>query len=170
MTNEQKECFFLEVANHEGFRSRAYYCPAGYLTIGFGHRIGDCERKRLSVAKLSFSEAYKLMISDFDVIFNELAKEKFILEEHELFALADLCFNVGIDNLRKRNIWHLFKVYSYCLDTKQHLRADKLKQEICERFLMYCHYKRNGKVYTSNGLLLRRRFDVKVFKNEFPLK
>lgn len=170
MTNEQKECFFLEVANFEGFRSVPYYCPAGYLTIGFGHRIGDNERQRLSVAKLSFAEAFKLMKSDFDVIFNELAKEKFILEEHELFALADLCFNVGINTLRKRNIWHQLKVYSYCLDTNQHLRADKLKEDICERFLMYCHYKRNGKVYTSEGLLLRRRFDVKVFKNQFPLK
>lgn len=170
MTNEQKEAFYLEVANFEGFRSLSYYCPSGYLTIGFGHRITDDERQRLSIAKLTFSEAYKLMISDFEKVFAELAKENFILEEHELFALADLCFNVGISTLRKRNIWHLLKIYSFCLDTNQHIRAHNLRNEICNRFLMYCHYKRNGKVYTSNGLLLRRRFDVKVFKNEFSLK
>lgn len=170
MTNEQKESFYLEVANFEGFRSCAYYCPAGCLSIGFGHRITDNERQRFSLCKLTFAEAYKLMKSDFETIFNELAKERFILEENELFAVADLCFNVGINTLRKRNIWHLLKTFSYCLDTNQHIRADKLRKEISERFLLYCHYKRNGKVYTSNGLLLRRRFDVKVFNNEFPLK
>lgn len=170
MTNEQKESFYLEVANFEGFRSCAYYCPAGCLSIGFGHRITDNERQRFSLCKLTYAEAYKLMKSDFETIFNALAKERFFLEENELFAVADLCFNVGINTLRKRNIWHLLKTYSYCLDTNQHIRADKLRKEISERFLLYCHYKRNGKVYTSNGLLLRRRFDVKVFNNEFPLK
>lgn len=170
MTHEQKESFYLEVANFEGFQSSAYYCPSGCLSIGFGHRISDDERQRLSTSKLTFAQAFTLMKDDFASIFSELAKEKFILEENELFAVADLCFNVGINALRKRNIWHLLKTYSYCLETNQHLRADDLNKQICERFLHYCHYKRNGVVYTSEGLLLRRRFDVKVFKNEFPLR
>lgn len=169
MTNEQKDSFFLEVANFEGFRSVPYYCPSGNLTIGFGHRITDNERKRLSLAKLTFAEAFKLMKQDFDLIFAELAKENFVFEENELFAVADLCFNVGIDTLRKRNIWHLLKTYSYCLDTNQHIRADDLRNQICETFLKYCHYKRNNITYTSSGLLLRRKFDVKVFNNQFPL-
>lgn len=169
MTNEQKDSFFLAVANFEGFRSLPYYCPSGYLTIGFGHRVTDNERQRLSVAKLTFAEAFELMKHDFYLIFAELAKENFVLEENELFAVADLCFNVGIANLRKRNIWHLLKTYSFCLDTNQHIRADDLRSQICDTFLKYCHYKRNNITYKSDGLFFRRKFDVKVFKNEFPL-
>ena len=163
MTNEQKQSFFMAVANHEGFRSSAYYCPAGKLTIGFGHRITDDERQRLSCAKLTFKQAYDLLVSDFDKVFAFLAKQHFILQEYELFAIADLCFNVGCTVLSSRPIWKLIQEYSFALDRNQHMEADRLRNVIAERITHYVHYKRNGKTYTSNGLITRRNFDSRLF-------
>lgn len=159
MTNEQKQAFFMAVANHEGFRSTAYYCPAGHLTIGFGHRITDDERQRLGLAKLTFKQAYDLLVKDFDKVFNFLAKQHFILQEYELFAIADLCFNVGCSVLSTRPIWKLIQEYSF----SHHIEADRLRNAIAERMLHYIHYKRNGKTYTSDGLIRRRNFDSKLF-------
>lgn len=163
MTNEQKESFYLAVCNFEGFRSSAYYCPAGYLTIGFGHVIRDFERQRLALAKLSWREAYDILVKDFEEVFDFLAKQDFILQEHELFALADLCFNVGCKTITKRYLFQCVKQYSKAIENNEHTKADQLSKYISERFLAYCHYKRNGKVYTSNGLLLRRRFDSRLW-------
>lgn len=163
MTNEQKESFYLAVGNFEGFRSKPYYCPAGHLTIGFGHRIRDFERQRLCATKLTFKQAYDILVKDFDEVFNFLAKQDFILQEHELFALADLAFNVGCSTLASRNLFYRVKDYSKALSNNEHKKADELSQYISERFLAYCHYQRNGKIYTSSGLLARRRFDSRLW-------
>lgn len=163
MTDEQKREFYMAVGNYEGFKSSAYYCPAGKLTIGFGHRITDDERQCLCLAKLTFKEAYDLLVSDFDKVFHFLEKQHFILQEHELYAIADLCFNVGCTTLSQRPIWKLLQEYSFALDRNHHMEADRLRNVIAERITHYVHYKRNGKVYTSGGLIIRRRFDSRLF-------
>ena len=168
MTNEQKEAFYLRVADFEGFRAVPYYCPAHKLTIGFGHRITDDERQRLSTAKLTFKQAYDLLISDFDKVFNFLAKQDFILQEHELFALADLAFNVGCSALASRPLFERVRQYDKALRENEHKKADALCTYISERFLAYCHYKKpDGKVYVSSGLLARRRFDSNLWLGKF---
>lgn len=159
MTNEQKQAFFMAVANHEGFRSSSYYCPAGKLTIGFGHVIRDDERKRLCSGRLTFADAFKLLKEDFDKVFRWLANQNIILQEHELFAVADLAFNVGCTTLSQRPMFRLIKQYSDCIEAYKHREADELSKTISDRFLQYVHYRRNGKIYTSDGLLLRRKFD-----------
>lgn len=163
MTNEQKQAFFMRVGDFEGFRSQPYYCPAGCLTIGFGHRITDNERQRLSTAKLTFKQAFDLLVSDFDKVFDFLSKQHFILQEYELFAIADLCFNVGCSALSARPIWKLLQEYSFALDRSHHFEADRLRKVIAERITHYIHYKRNGKTYTSENLIARRNFDSKLF-------
>lgn len=167
MTNEQKEAFYLRVGDFEGFRSQPYYCPAGHLTIGFGHLIRDNERKRYCLAKLTFKQAYDLLVQDFTEVFNFLAKQDFILQEHELFALADLAFNVGCDTLASRPLFERVRQYNKALLANEHKKANELCTYISQRFLAYCHYKRNNKVYTSTGLLARRRFDSRLWLGDF---
>ena len=163
MTDDQKKAFYMAIGNYEGFRSQSYYCPAGYLTIGFGHRIRDNERQRFCTARLTFKQAYDLLVQDFDDVFNFLAKQDFILQENELFALADLAFNVGCNTLASRPLFQRVRQYSEAINNHEHTKADALSKYISERFLAYCHYKRNGKVYTSSGLLARRRFDSRLW-------
>lgn len=153
----------MRVGDFEGFRSLPYYCAAGCLTIGFGHRITDNERQRLSTSKLTFKQAYDLLLEDFQKVFDFLSKQHFILQEHELYAIADLCFNVGCTTLSSRPIWKLLQEYCFALDRSHHREADRLRSVIAERITHYIHYKRQGKVYTSDNLIARRNFDSKLF-------
>ena len=167
MTDEQKKAFYMRIGDFEGFRSLPYYCPAGCLTIGFGHRIADNERQRLSTVKLTFKQAYDLLLEDFGKVFDFLSKQHFILQEHELYAIADLCFNVGCATLSSRPIWKLLQEYSFAIDRSHHIEADRLRSVIAERITHYIHYKRQGKVYTSDNLIARRNFDSKLFLGDF---
>lgn len=169
MTNEQKEHFLLKVGDFEGFRSTAYYCPAKCLSIGFGHRIRDFERQRFSLAKLTFKEAFELLKQDFEKCLACFKDANFILQENELYALADIVYNCGWSNFAKGSVPKLALLYSDALNNNEFKRADELKQQICAKMLEYCHYKRNGKVYTSTGLQLRRQFDVSIFNGTHPI-
>lgn len=163
MTNEQKELFYLKIGDFEGFRSTAYYCPARCLSIGFGHRITDNERKYLSLAKLTFKQAYDLLVSDFDKCLKYFEKTPFVLEEHQLYALADIVYNCGWNNFLKGSLFSLCTEYSQALNEHRFKYADELETKICDTMLQYCHYRRDGKVYVSPGLLDRRKFDVSIF-------
>lgn len=169
MTNEQKEHFLLKVGDFEGFRSTAYYCPAKCLSIGFGHRIRDFERQRLSLAKLTFKQAFELLKQDFEKCVACFNDSNIILQENELYALADIVYNCGWTNFCKGSVPKLALLYSDALNNNEFKRADELKQQICNKILEYCHYKRDGKVYVSSGLKLRREFDVSIFNGTHPI-
>lgn len=169
MTNEQKEHILLKIGDFEGFRSTAYYCPARCLSIGFGHRIRDNERKRLSLAKLTYKEAFDLLKQDFDKCLKLFNTSNIILEENELYALADIVYNCGWTNFCKGSLPKLALLYSDALNNYEYKRADELKQQICKKMLQYCHYKRNGIVYVSKGLQSRRQFDVSIFNGTNPI-
>lgn len=169
MTNEQKEHFLLKIADFEGFRSTAYYCPAKCLSIGFGHRIADSERKRLSLARLTYFQAFELLKADFDNAVKYFVHADFILQEHELYALADIVFNCGWKNFSNGSLPNLCRSYSIALGSNSHALADNLSEQITNKMLQYCHYRRNGKVYVSEGLKLRRQFDVAIFKGTHPI-
>lgn len=163
MTNEQKEHFLLKVADFEGFRSTAYYCPARCLSIGFGHRITDNERQFLSLAKLTFKQAFDLLKSDFEKCLKHFENAPFQLEEHQLYALADIVYNCGWTNFSKGSLIRLCTEYSDAINNHQFKKADELEEKICNTILQYCHYRLNGKVYVSEGLQRRRKFDVSIF-------
>ena len=163
MTNEQKEHFLLKVGDFEGFRSTAYYCPAKCLSIGFGHRIRDNERQRLSLAKLTYKQAFDLLKQDFEKCVKCFESAPFQLEEHQLYAFADIVYNCGWTNFCKGSLPKLATLYSDALNNYEYKRADELEQQICKKMLDYCHYRLNGKVLVSDGLLRRRKFDVSIF-------
>lgn len=169
MTNEQKEHFYLKIGDFEGFRSSAYYCPSRCLSIGFGHRIRDDERKFLSLAKLTFKQAYDLLVSDFEKCIRHFENAPFVLEEHQLFALADIVYNCGWTNFSKGSLIGLCTQYSNAISTHQFKLADDLQKRICDVMMQYCHYKRDGKVYISQGLQNRRKFDVSMFNGTNPI-
>jgi lysozyme len=83
---------------HEGFRNTVYTCPAGKLTIGYGHMLveGDeyVEGVEYDKAELDelFNKDFKIalddansIISDQELEIPDLAKE----------VLIEMCFNIG---------------------------------------------------------------------------
>jgi lysozyme len=82
-----------EIIKHfEGFSHTPYLCPAGYLTIGYGHLIKTGE----SFSEISKQEAESLLQKDLAV--SENAVKKLIaapLNENQFSSLVSFTFNLG---------------------------------------------------------------------------
>lgn len=84
------------IANAEGFRGKAYVCPAGKLTIGYGHVIGPTEKQRFANG-ITKEEAEALLERDLEKY--AAAVNKFVqvaLSQGQFNSLVSFCFNVGI--------------------------------------------------------------------------
>lgn len=79
------------VKDFEGCYLEAYVCPAGVLTIGYGH-TGDVEKGQ----KITKEEADRLLIKDIAWAENVVEDHvKVPLTAHQFDALASFVFNVG---------------------------------------------------------------------------
>lgn len=136
------------VKQYEGFRATAYVCPAGKLTIGYGHVILDHE-DYLRTARLNVDEA--LAILKTDMADAESAVEKYIkveLNDNQFAALCSFTFNLGAGNLKESTLRRLLNRGDY----------NSVPAQL------------NRWVYTGktklNGLVRRRRDEGKLFQLE----
>lgn len=78
----------------EGLSFVPYKCPAGYLTIGYGHN--------LEANGISLEAAELLLKQDIEIAVRQV-KNAFIwwpnLDEARMSVLVDMCFNMGITKL-----------------------------------------------------------------------
>ena len=92
----------------EGFSPTLYRCPAGYLTIGYGHRVKNEEIPRFSGA-ISEQQGQTLLGQDVAVIEGQirpLLPED--LSQGQWDALVSFAFNLGAGRLKhstlRRNV------------------------------------------------------------------
>lgn len=147
-TNETVTCFQASqkcvelVARFEGCRLKAYKCPAGVWTIGYGHTEGVKAGDTLS----SSEEAKKLLLEDlkkYAGYVNALIKDKsitFELNQNQFDALTSFVYNCGQGSLRK-------------------LVTGRDAKTVAEKMLLY--NKGGGKVL--EGLTRRRREERALF-------
>mgnify|MGYP000616131756 CR=1 FL=1 len=84
------------VKEFEGFRSKPYLCPAGYLTIGYGHVVTPQEKERL-VKSITEEEALRLLVWDLIKVEWRLYPLIHVLIHPWMRdALVSFAFNVGI--------------------------------------------------------------------------
>lgn len=102
---ENEEAFLDQLKRHEGLRLDAYLCPAGKLTIGWGH---NCEAKPVpSVEKegdvVSRGTAEILLYQDVKALAHEL-DDKLPwwrrMEEPRQAVLLNMAFNMGVPRLQ----------------------------------------------------------------------
>ena len=127
------------IKNFEGLRLKAYKCPAGVLTIGYGHtkNVNVNDVITLEQANLYLLQDLKgtiFCVNEYDKIYN--------FTQNEFDALCSFTFNCGKGNLNK-------------LTNK----GKRTKQEISEKILLY--NKANRK--TLNGLVKRRKAEHDLF-------
>lgn len=89
------------IKKHEGLRLKAYRCPAGVLTIGYGHTGPDVKEG------LEINQAKANCLLDSDVRFavkkvNELVKKP--ITQNQFDALVSFTFNLGPGNLAKSTL------------------------------------------------------------------
>lgn len=83
------------ISRFEGFFPKAYLCPAGVPTIGFGHVVEDGES--FEKENLTQDQALELLRSDL-VSANDIRpylKNPYGLEPHQLDAITSLTYNMG---------------------------------------------------------------------------
>lgn len=131
----------------EGFRETAYLCPAGVLTIGFGHTGPDVKKGQV----VTYKEAYNTLIDDLKRYASGLAAWVNVkVTEGQYVALLSLAYNIGVDG-----VVHKCPKLLRAVNTED---AD----EAARQFLDV--NKVNGKELP--GLTRRRRAEAKLFLGE----
>jgi lysozyme len=149
------------VKEYEGLRLKAYVCPAGVLTIGYGHARGV---KRSDV--ITQADAERILEDDLVCAQDDLSTVvKVPITRGQFIGLLDLMFNLGLSTCRNYRIWGLVN------------SGDE--KAASEKFLQYANSKvidkqtnkpvldENGKyVYqTLPGLLKRRQAEQQAFNS-----
>lgn len=125
---------------YEGLRLRSYKCPAGVVTIGYGH-TGSYKGKPLTLGMaITKEEAEELLKQDlvkYEKYVDDLHRD---FNENERAALISFCYNCGPASLR-----------SLC--------RNRTNEQIGEALLLY--NKAGGKVLA--GLTKRRKAERELF-------
>lgn len=132
------------IADFEGFRSKAYKCQAGVLTIGYGHTKGVKEGMTISE-----DEAEKLLWGDLVRLRNDVAPLIRVgVTEGQFIALLSFAYNVGVGNLKKSTLLRLLNRGSY--------------SHASEEFAKWIYVKGQP----SKGLMNRRKREREYFDTE----
>ena len=126
------------IKKYEGCRLTSYICPAGFLTIGYGHTGKDVKPNQTITKK----KAISLLKKDLARFERHVQSYNYIYEwtHNEFSALVSFAFNIGtIDQLT-----------AYGTRTRSQIRSAMLK-----------YVKANGK--TLPGLVKRRKAELKLF-------
>jgi len=94
-----QECIDL-VKFYEGFEDRAYLCPAGVWTIGYGRT-----KKVQEGDMLTEPQAERDLLEELDEFAEQVLNTvKINLEQNELDALTSWTYNLGVGNLRSSTL------------------------------------------------------------------
>lgn len=133
------------IKRFEGLRLKAYICPAGKLTIGYGHVIKEHESKEITL-----EDAERLLDIDCAVAMvriRDLVKIK--LSDNRMQALISFVFNVGVGNFASSTLLKKINTADWNGAAKEFLRWDKARV--------------NGKMKALPGLTKRRKAEMELF-------
>ena len=133
------------IKEFEGLRLKAYKCPGGVWTIGYGHTAGV--RPGMVITK---EQAEQFLKEDLLVFEKAVNNQNLSINQNQFDALVSLIYNIGIGNFKKSTL--LLKV-----------RIEPGDNSIMDEFLRWVYSK--GRVLP--GLQRRRLAEVKLyFSNE----
>lgn len=133
------------IQEYEGFRSKAYICPAGVLTIGYGS-TGKHVTRGMVISK---AEGLALLVKDvarFEKAVNAL---KVALTQNQFDALVSLAFNIGTGNFNKSTL-------------VRKLKAGDMPGAAAQ-FAVWNKATVNGKLTVLPGLVRRRAAETALF-------
>ena len=129
------------IKEFEGLRLKAYLCPGGVWTIGYGHTAGV--KPGMLISKAQAEEYLKADLIAFERYLNGLG---LALNQNQFDALISFIYNVGTGNF-----------YSSTLLRK--VRANPQDNSIMDEFLRWVYSK--GRVLP--GLQRRRLAEMKLY-------
>ena len=129
------------IIEFEGLRLKAYQCPGGVWTIGYGHTAGV--KPRMVISEAQAEEDLKADLIAFERYLNGLG---LALNQNQFDALISFIYNVGIGNFSSSTL--LRKV-----------RVNPQENSIMDEFLRWVYSK--GRVLP--GLQRRRLAEMKLY-------
>lgn len=99
-----ENCYSL-IRHFEGCRLKAYKCPAGIWTIGYGNTQYEDGRMVKAGDMITQSRAatlLQLIVAKFAISTDMMVKQE--IRQHEFDALVSFCYNVGVGNLEKSTL------------------------------------------------------------------
>lgn len=136
------------IKRFEGLKLKAYKCPAGLDTIGYGNTFypdGTKVQPDDVITQERANELFDFIVEDFAKKIKPLIKQN--ISENNFSALVSFAYNVGIGNLKKSTL--LKKV-----------NANPKDPSISAEFMKWT--RANDKVL--NGLVRRREAEAKLYE------
>lgn len=129
------------IKEFEGLRLKAYLCPGGVWTIGYGHTVGV--KPGMVITEAQAEELLKEDLTVFEQVVND---QNLDLTQNMFDALVSFTFNVGVGNFRRSTLLAKIKV-------------NPLDNTILDEFLRWVYSK--GRVLP--GLQRRRLAEMKLY-------
>lgn len=146
------------IKNHEGCRLEAYRCPAGVLTIGYGHTGIDVKPG----IKITQEKAGSLLKNDLIIHCNNVSKlVKVSLKQNQFDALVSLEFNIGYGNFKSSSILRLLNTGKYKEAGERFLGINPAGKTLKEKYTGYWVFDSNKNVLP--GLIKRRQAEKELF-------
>lgn len=140
------------IINCEGLRLTPYLDAAGKPTVGFGTTVYPTKIKvKMTDKEITKEQAYNFLMHD--IIITERAVRKYLnkeLNENQISALVSFAYNVGITNFSKSTLL-------------KRINNNPNDPDINEQFMRWTKITKNGKKETSNGLIIRRLKESKLY-------
>lgn len=130
----------------EGLRLIAYKCPAGYKTIGYGHRVYESDAF-ITSDTISLETAEWVLREDLSFFYRRVNDILIDYPKNKRVALSLFAFNFG---------------YKGLLDSKLTELCIK-KKPIGHIIMKYVHYKSNNKYIHSERLYKNRLFELDMY-------
>ena len=132
------------IKSFEGFRSQAYRCSAGKLTIAWGHTEGVKEGDVIGIDQAE--ELFRKDIKKFEDCVNKNVKVD--LTDNQFGALVSLCYNIGCSAFKSSTLLRLLNKGYY--------------EQVPPQFMRWKYI--NG--VESAGLHRRRVAEVNLWRKE----
>ena len=138
------------IKDFEGLRFETYQCPAGKLTIGYGHTGEDVKPgMRITALQADFL-LKKDLIKVEQAINSVIEKDRLTLTQNQFDALVSFAYNIGNYNFITSTLCRLLKS-----DLKK--ASDQFTRWV------YITDPRTGKKIVSRGLVIRREKEKALF-------
>jgi lysozyme len=131
------------IKKFEGFSDKEYICPAGKITIGYGHVILPNEDFPQPMTRLDGELLLKKDLEPRESALNKFLKVK--INQNQFDALISLIYNIGVENFKNSTLLNFIN--------------NKLFDKIPSQFR---RWKYINKV-VSKGLLARREEEIKLW-------
>ena len=133
------------IKKFEGLATTPYKCPAGVLTIGYGH-TGKDVIKGMVITELYADELLKADVAKLEhSLIKSLNADEIEINQNQFDALISFSYNLGLTRLVNSTLWRYLKEGNVKAAAGQFIRWNKA----------------NGKVL--QGLTFRREAEAKLF-------